>query len=241
MKIINLAKKYGWTDENIIKINLPRWDKYNNKNDYIQNIIKLNSNSIFMMFTWRDILRIRRISSHYLNNISNEIMNDNLIKEMNKKKYGDTLYLSFHRLIDKEYKKKYQLLSKNTTYIKFINQNEISECLAKTSLIVTDFSSIVFDIMYRRKPFIIYVPDSNDPKIKDIYTKDYYELIESMNNGTIYFENKFFNIDEAINKIIYYINNNFTIESNLEKFYDSFQFKSGNNIDTFIDYLKKLS
>ena len=164
-----------------------------------------------MMFTWRDILRSRRISSHYLNNISNEIMNDNLIKEMNKKKYGNTLNLSFHRLIDKEYKKKYQLLSKNTTYIKFINQNEISECLAKTSLIVTDFSSIVFDIMYRRKPFIIYVPDSNDPEIKDIYIKDYYELIESMNNGTIYFENKFFNIDEAINKIIYYINNNFTI------------------------------
>ena len=90
--------------------------------------------------------------------------------------------------------------------------------------------------MYRRKTFIIYVPDSNDTKIKDIYTKYYYELIESMNNGTIYFENKFFNIDEAINKIIYYINNNFTIESNLEKFYDSFQFKSGNNIDTFIDY-----
>ena len=114
-------------------------------------------------------------------------------------------------MIDKEYKKKYQLLSKNTTYIKFINQNEISEFLAKTNLIVTDFSSIVFDIMYRRKPFIIYVPDSNDPKIKDIYTNDYYELIESMNNGTIYFENKFFNIDEAINKIIYYINNNFTI------------------------------
>ena len=56
LKIINLAKKYGWTDENIIKINLPRWDKYNNKNDYIQNIIKLNSNSIFMMFTWREEL-----------------------------------------------------------------------------------------------------------------------------------------------------------------------------------------
>ena len=234
-KIINLAKKYGWTDENIIKINLPRWDKYNNKIDYYQkNNTKINNNSIFVMFTWRDIIKSKHISSYYINNISNLIMNDILGKEMNKKNI--TLYLSLHRLINKEYKKKYQTLSKKTKYIKFIKQNEISECLTKTNLVVTDFSSIVFDIMYRRKPFIIYVPDSNDPKIKEIYTKDYYELIESLNNGTIYFENKYSNINETINKIIYYINNNFTIDPKLEYFYNSFEFKSGNNINKFIDY-----
>ena len=239
-KIINLAKKYGWTDENIIKINLPRWDKYNNKIDYNQkNNSKINNNSIFIMFTWRDIIKSKHISSYYLNNISNLIMNDILGKEMNKKNI--TLYLSLHRLINKEYKKKYQTLSNKTKYIKFIKQNEISECLTKTSLVVTDFSSIVFDIMYRKKPFIIYVPDSNDPKIKEIYTKDYYELIESLNNGTIYFENKYFNINETINKIIYYINNNFTIDPKLEYFYNSFEFKSGNNINKFIDYLKNIS
>ena len=191
------------------------------------------------MFTWRDIIKSKHISSYYLNNISNLIMNDILGKEMNKKNI--TLYLSLHRLINKEYKKKYQTLSNKTKYIKFIKQNEISECLTKTSLVVTDFSSIVFDIMYRKKPFIIYVPDSNDPKIKEIYTKDYYELIESLNNGTIYFENKYFNLNETINKIIYYINNNFTIDPKLEYFYNSFGFKSGNNINKFIDYLKNIS
>ena len=239
-KIINLAKKYGWTDKNIIKINLPRWDKYNNIIDYNQkNNTKINNNSIFVMFTWRDIIKSKHISSYYLNNLSNLVMNDILGKEMNKKNI--TLYLSLHRLINKEYKKKYQTLANKAKYIKFIKQNEISECLTKTSLVVTDFSSIVFDIMYRRKPFIIYVPDSNDPKIKEIYTKDYYELIESMNNGTIYFENKYFNINETINKIIYYINNNFTIEPELENFYNSFEFKSENNINKFIDYLQNIS
>ena len=29
-KIISIAKKFGWKDENIIKLNLPRWDKFNN-------------------------------------------------------------------------------------------------------------------------------------------------------------------------------------------------------------------
>ena len=236
-KIIIIAKKYGWNDKNIIKMNLPRWDKYNNQSlfnskDYIY------SNSIFIMFTWRDIIKSKEISLYYFKNITNilknEILNRHLIKN------NITLYLSFHRLINIKYIKNYKKLCKNNIYIKFIEQNEISHCLSKTSLVVTDFSSIIFDLIYRKKPFIIYIPDSNDPQIKDIYTKDYYYLIESMKNGTINFENIYFNINDTINKIIYYINNNFIIEPKLEKFYESFGFKIGNNINKFIEYLKKI-
>ena len=94
--------------------------------------------------------------------------------------------------------------------------------------------------MYRKKPYILFIPDLNDPIIKDIYTSDYYNIIESFKNGTIIFENIFLNINENINKIIYYINNNFNIELNLEKFYTSFNFKVGNNINKFINYLLNL-
>ena len=61
-----------------------------------------------------------------------------------------------------------------------------------------------------------------------------------MKNGKIYFENLYFNLNEVINKIIYYINNNFKLEPKLEKFYDSFELKKGNNINKFVYYLKKL-
>ena len=54
-KIIDLAKKYGWIDGNIIKMNLPRWDKYNKIDSNQTKNIKINSNSIFVMFTWRAI------------------------------------------------------------------------------------------------------------------------------------------------------------------------------------------
>ena len=94
--------------------------------------------------------------------------------------------------------------------------------------------------MYRRKPFILYIPDANDPNIKDIYWEEYYLLIESMKNGTIYFENKFFEINSVVEKIIYYINNNFNIEKNLEEFYDSFELNKGKNIKKFIKYLVNL-
>ena len=206
-KIVLVAKKYGWNDNNIIKINLPRWDKYNN--DEI-NIIELEdnenikSNSILIMFTWRDILKNKEISFDYFKNIKNLIYNDELNKELNKNNI--VLYTCFHRLIDKKYIKKYIKKSKKYKNLEFINQNEISECLKKTNLVVTDFSSIIFDIMYRKKPFIIYIPDADDKEIINIYKSYYYELIESMKNGTIFFENKYLNLDETINKIIYYIN-----------------------------------
>ena len=240
-KIISVAKKYGWIEKNIIKINLPRWDKYNDDKKNI-NILekneKIKANSIFIMFTWRNIIKNKQISSDYIKNIIKLINNKILNKEA--KKNNIIIYLVFHRLIYNKYINIFIKKLKKNKNIELINQNEISECLKKTSLVVTDFSSIIFDLMYRRKPYVIYIPDANDPEIINIYKSDYYELIKSMKNGTIIFENKYFNIDEAINKIVYYIKNNFNIEPKLAKFYDSFGFKNGNNINEFINYLKAL-
>ena len=241
-KIIDIAKKYGWKDKDIIKMNLPRWDIYNiDENENLlssnaYNIIK--NNSILIMFTWRDIIKSKEISVYYLKNLTDLIFNDILGKEIEKNNI--TLYLSFHRLINLKYQKKYKDISKKKIYMKYIDQNDISKCLRKTDLVVTDFSSIIFDLIYRRKPYIIYIPDANDPKIKKIYKKDYVELIGSMKNGKIKFENKFFNIKETIDKIIFYIHNKFKIEPKLEDFYDTFGFQNENSINKFIDYIKFL-
>ena len=61
-----------------------------------------------------------------------------------------------------------------------------------------------------------------------------------MKNGTIHFMNKYFEINEAINKIIYYIDNDFNLEPKLKIFYDSFQLKKGHYINKFINYLNYL-
>ena len=38
-KLISVAIKYGWKDENIIKMNLPKWDKfYNNNSLYLSDL-----------------------------------------------------------------------------------------------------------------------------------------------------------------------------------------------------------
>ena len=230
-KLTSLAKKYGWKDDNLIKINLPKWDKYNLNND---SYYSKYYNSIFLLFTWREIKKGKKISPSYFKNIYQLIHNIYLREALEKNNIS--LYFSLHHKID--FYDKYRLLFKKYNPLAFVDENNISKCLLKTNLVITDFSSIIFDIIYRGKPFIIYIPDAYDPNISKIYSKNYYELINSMKNGTIEFENKYFNINETINKIIYYINNNFILDDNLKKFYDDLEIKKvENNTNKFINYL----
>jgi hypothetical protein len=233
-KLISIVKSYGWSEENIIKINLPRWDKYNNENSYIlYDNSSITNNSILIMFTWRHFKKNKNISHFYFKNIFSLINNEKL--NFYLKGSNISLFFSLHHKL-----KNFEIKIKKNKYIQYIEEIQISECLSKINLIITDFSSIIFDIIYRRKPFIIYIPDADDPEIENIYEKTYFDLIQSLKNGTIIFENKYFNLIEVVNKIIYYISNNFNLETKLEKFYDSFEFKKGNNTIEFINYISNL-
>ena len=237
--IISIAKNYGWKDKDIIKVNLPKWDKYNQNCDLSFDLEKkanFTNNSIFLLFTWRDIKKNKEISCDYFKNLNNILHNKILIEALNKK--NCLLYFTVHHKI-KEYNKYKKKFSKNQN-IKFIETKEISECLSKTSLVVTDFSSVIFDLIYKRKPFILYIPDVNEPYIEDIYISHYYELIQSLKNGTIKFENLLFENNETINKIIYYLNNNFSLDEKLKIFYDKLGIKHDNNIEKFINYIVNL-
>ena len=231
--LISNAKKYGWKDKNIIKIGLPRWDtfSYNNR--------KLNSfqnRSIFMMFTWRDLNQNNnnsQISQYYFKNIIKLI--NNLDLNIILKENNITLYFCLHHMMEK-----YKLLFNINKNIKYIDQNQIIECLINSDLFITDFSSVIFDFIFRKKPYIIYIPDSEDLELQSIYSKSYYDKINYLKNGS-FFENRFFKIKNTVDKIIYYINNNFELDSKMHKFYNYINLKSENNIQNFIQFLKNLN
>jgi CDP-glycerol glycerophosphotransferase (TagB/SpsB family) len=135
----------------------------------------------------------------------------------------------------------YKPLFKMNKFIKYIKQEQIIDCLSMSDLIITDFSSIIFDIMAKKKPYIIFIPDSEDPNISYIYDENYYNIINCLKNGTINFENRFFKVSDTIEKIIFYINHNFTLESKMKKFYSKFNLMGGNNTKDLINYLKHLN
>lgn len=239
--LVNLAKRYGWKEEDLIKINLPRWDKFNFLNKDIlslKNERRIEHNSILIMFTWRGKKPGKKISPYYFSNITDLMTNELLLKEL--KNNNITLYFTMHRFLYFKYVEQYKEIQHDSNFV-FINQREISETLSKIDLIITDFSSVVFDIMYRNKPFIIYFPDLDEPNIDIIYTKNYRNVIKKMKKNKFGFRNLCFNINETIKKIIYYIKNNFTIENELKPFYDTFIPKRGLSIPKFIRYLKKLT
>ena len=242
--LVSTAVNHGWKEENIIQLNLPRWDRYNHPIglDQITDIFSGNitENSILVMFTWRMNRKIlnNEVSHYYTDNLIKLLRNNKLRKEI--KANNITLYVSFHRYIKDILQDSIKGILGYNRNIKVIDQNDISECLAKTNLVVSDFSSIIFDLMYRKKPFIIYVPDSKDPNITRLYTNDYIQLIQRMNNGTFKVQNKCNSVEETVQKIIYYIKNKFKIDKKLQKYYDYFDFKPGNNIDKLINYLLSL-
>jgi len=230
--LISNAIQFGWNISNIIKIGLPRWDIFiNYEKNKINNEFK--NYSIFVMFTWRDLKKYKKISKYYFKNIFNLINNIDIIKSLELNNIS--LYFSLHHNME-EYK---YLFFKNN-YIRYVNQEKIIEYLKISDLFVTDFSSIIFDSILRYKPFILYIPDSNDPNLINIYTKEYYDIINGLKNGSKNFENKFFNLNETVTKIKFYIKNNFKLEEKLKHFYDSFKLEGGNNTLNIIKYLKNL-
>ena len=195
---------------------------------------ELINKSIFIMFTWRELINGKNISTDYFNNIYKLLNNDLLLQILERKNI--TLSISLHHNLLRE-----QYLINVKGRVKYINQEDILEYLTKSNLIISDFSSVIFDMIYQNKPFIMYIPDSNDKNIINIYKKEYFDVINGLKNDTIFFENKFFCIEDTINKIKYYINNDFKLENKLKKFYDNFNFKGKRHINNFINYLKFLS
>jgi len=180
--------------DNNLKSPIPNKIDFNFQNEKItslsfDNINKNSANqSIFIMFTWRSLKRRKKISQHYIKNSILLLNDSNLKKTMNQ--YNITLYFAFHRFILNKFKKKYSRMFSRNKYINYIDQNDISDCLSKASLVVSYFSSIIFDFIYRRKPFIIYIPDVMILTLQIFIRKIIIKLIESLKNGTIYFENK---------------------------------------------------
>ena len=104
-KIIAVALKYGWKEENIIKICLPKWDKYGE----IKQVKKI-SKSIFIFFTWRNLRKNKQVSSEYIINIL-KLINCNILKKKLIKK-NISLYYTLHpgiSQIKKKIKKKLRI------------------------------------------------------------------------------------------------------------------------------------
>ena len=217
----SIFKKYGWDDENLIKSALPRWDLLNDKN-------LSNEKSIFIMFTWRITTPERFAQSLYLRRLVLLLKNEqfkNFIKNNNIK-----VYFAPHHA----FKEKSNIsISINQPNIEFVGYNEISKYIKKSSLLLTDLSSVAFDFMFQNKPVILYGLDRGDPLLE---VNQYIDL-ELLKQKQNIFPNIFFNEEDVVNKIKYYADRNFVLEKDVADIYSKFFYIKTNIRD---DLTKKI-
>ncbi len=217
----NIFKKYGWSDDKLIKSALPRWDLLNNKNS-------IDEKSIFIMLTWRDTSPDRFAKSLYLKRLSSllyNINNDHFFIDNNVK-----IYFAPHHAFKANSNISLLIKHKN---IEIVSPHNISQYIKKSSILLTDLSSVAFDFMFQNKPVIFYGLDRGDALLEK---KQFIDL-ELLKQREKIFPNIFFNEHEVINKLKYYVNRDFTLEKEISDIYNMFFYIKKDIRD---DLLKKI-
>lgn len=199
-----VKNKFGYPKDYVKYTGFARFDNLDLDN-------KNNNNFILIAPTWRNYISKQKEFEKLMNNYYEVLNDEDLINLIEKKNI--TLQVVLHKNM-KKFKINYNPKSHNIK----INHNEevdIQNIINKTDLLITDFSSIYFDIAYRKRGVIYYQFDYEKYRQNQLQ-EGYFSYLE---DG---FGDVLNNSNEVINKIKYYINNDFKIEDKYEKRMDSF-------------------
>ena len=218
-----IFKKYGWTDDKLIKCGLPRWDLLNKSQQ--------KERSILVMLTWRRFKLLEFENSLYKKNLIKFLNNNNLHKYL--KENNIKLYFAPHHSLLGLCGLDFNLDIEN---VEFVDSNECSKYIQKCSCLITDWSSVAFDFMFQNKPVICYILDKNDPVLGkwdnlDIKHFDYKQYI---------MPNVFFDEESVIKKLKFYIENNFQLEPKTQEKYDNFFYTKENIREKLSEEIEKI-
>ena len=191
-----LNGNYNYEEEKVPLLGFPRYDNLTNEN---------SKKEILFIPTWRDYLKTKSlfINSEYYLRMKSLLSNEKLIRFLNENDY---------KII---FKPHYELIPYLDTFdfpevVKVDTESTYQELFNRTSLMITDYSSVFFDYAYIKKPIIYYQNDDYH------YGKGYFDY-ETMGFGEV-FENE----DGIVEKIIEYVNNNCEMEDKYQKRVDDF-------------------
>ena len=231
-----ISYKYHYHKHNVILSGLPRYDNLYRFQSFIN-----KENIVLIIPTWRmyirgtfDINTYESIYSYSFNltkyfNFYNSLINDDQLL-MNMKKLNYKGIFCLHPYFSKQWKD--------------FKQNEIfstreicdyQNLILKSSLLITDYSSIFFDFAFLKKP-IIYTQFDYEEYRNYHYQKDYFD----------YFRNGFgpicFDYNCTINKIIKIIKYNCSIENKyLKRIKGFFKYTDDNNCERLYSILLRRS
>lgn len=161
-----IKKYFEYKDQEIINTGLCRWDVLEDKSSD-------GKREIIIMPTWRawmdGISDEDFIKSNYFKTYNNLLNSENLYKLIND---NDIILNFFIHPKFKQYIGNFKSRNKNLNIYEF-GQVELNKLLMKASLLVTDYSSVAWDVYYQKKPVIFF---QFDIKEYDLYQGSYIDM-----------------------------------------------------------------
>lgn len=188
-----IKKYFEYKERDIINTGLCRWDALEDKANPA-------NREVLIMPTWRSwmdgVSDEEFIKSDYYKNyyhlLNSKELNE-IIKEKNIK-----LNFFIHPKF-KEYIGNFSSNNENVNIYQF-GEIELNKLLMKISLLITDYSSVAWDVYYQKKPVIFY---QFDIKKYDMYQGSYMDM-----NNELYGD-RIFDVDKLITAIKEYISRDF--------------------------------
>ncbi|MBS4218965.1 CDP-glycerol glycerophosphotransferase family protein [Bacillus sp. FJAT-49711] len=189
-----IKKYFGYDEKEIIKTGFCRWDALQDKSQ------ESPTKEILLMPTWRswldDVSDKKFVESNYYKNYIALLNSKKLDKILNENNVIMNFYIhpKFKAYIDK-----FSSNNKNIKIYQF-GEEKVNELLMKSSLLITDYSSVSWDQYYQKKPIIFYQFDYDD----------YNQLQGSyLDMESDLFGDRVFDSDSLIDSVESYIENNF--------------------------------
>lgn len=201
--------------------------RYDNLNFESKNTNKL----ILVMPTWRNWIKKQSDFDAFINKYYEILRDEGLVKHL--RDTNTRLKFVLHKNM-----KKFEL---NKSYgfddVITINHNEevnIQDLLNEADLLVTDFSSVFFDIAYRKRPIIYYQFDTKEYRENQL--QDGYFSYKDDGFGDVYD-----NAKDVIDKVVHYIDNDYSIEEKyIVRMEDFFERKDKDNCKRILEEIEKI-
>ena len=218
-----VKEKFNYPKENVVYTGFARFD----------NLIENSSERLILIApTWRKWISNQKEFDDFIKNYYDLLANKKLSKLLEKNNMK--LQMILHKNM-KKFKINININKiNNNIIVKHNDEVDIQQLINNTELLITDYSSIFFDIAYRKKAIIYYQFDKEKYR-KNQLPEGYFSYL---NDG---FGDIIDNIDLLVNKLDFYIKNNFKVEDKyIKRMNNFFERKDKNNCKRILQEIEKI-
>ncbi|WP_293728829.1 CDP-glycerol glycerophosphotransferase family protein [uncultured Phascolarctobacterium sp.] len=229
-----ILQKFGYPKENVFYTGFCRFDGLHNYSK--------SENIILIMPTWREWIqpgdyRLKKYEGTTVVQNTNYFMTwTDFIKDRRIKIFAEKYGVKFIFFPHRNMQKYLQYFPLSNEYIKIAsaNQFDVQDLMKRASLMITDYSSVSFDMIYMKKPVIYYQFDYQ--QYRDCqYAEGYFNY---KNNP---FARSFKNKEKIFYELEKYIKNNFSVSGKYIKSHkEYFKIYDSKNCERIYNVIKEI-